>query len=141
MTSDYKIFKQNSSKESILKEKNDKINPESAAPSTMYWQQELIQKDESLAKLIYDQSPAKNGMDQNKFDAATFLYDLYKTCTVREIDQFKVLLQEVQQEILQRDLKRNITDRVNKEDGQFESQENIILMCDHLIRANDILQS
>jgi len=23
---------------------------------------------------------------QNQFDAATFLYDLYKTCTVREID-------------------------------------------------------
>jgi len=38
--------------------------------------------------------------DDESFDAATFLYDLYKTCTVREIEQFKVLLREVQSDIL-----------------------------------------
>ena len=52
-----------------------------------YWKQELIEKDERLQKIV-EVEPVADG-EQENFDAATFLYDLYKTSTVREIDSFK----------------------------------------------------
>ena len=48
-----------------------------------YWKQQLVEKDERLHKIV-----EVNG-EIETFDAATFLYDLYKTSTVREIDSFK----------------------------------------------------
>jgi len=36
------------------------------------------------------------------FDAATFLYDLYKTSTVREIDDFKNTIVEVQKDVIEK---------------------------------------
>jgi hypothetical protein len=52
-----------------------------------YWKQTLLEQDDRLANLMVN-----DNLSEDPFDAATFLYDLYKTSTVREIDQFKVLL-------------------------------------------------
>ncbi len=77
------------------------MDGKAADRSKLYWKQELIQKDETLAKLLSDNvAPAaiESGASaqandifidndgSSSFDAATFLYDLYKTCTVREIE-------------------------------------------------------
>ena len=37
---------------------------------------------------------------QPEFDQANFLYNMYKSCTVPEIEDFKLSLQEVRQGIL-----------------------------------------
>jgi hypothetical protein len=46
-----------------------------------YWKQTLVEKDDRLANLLVN-----DNLSEDPFDAATFLYDLYKTSTVREID-------------------------------------------------------
>lgn len=49
--------------------------------------------DPRLAKLVADTHQEENGEDS--FDSATFLYDLYKTSTVKEIEHFKGLIAQV----------------------------------------------
>ena len=58
----------------------------------MYWKQELVQREPRLAQLV-DQP-------RESFDETTFLYDLYKTSTVKEIDDFKATLIKLQNEVL-----------------------------------------
>ena len=78
----------------------------------------MVSKDERLEALI--DLPADNyyysandealpngtikeqGAEGDQFDAATFLYDLYKTSTVREIDDFKNTLNLVQKDVVER---------------------------------------
>lgn len=37
---------------------------------------------------------------QPEFDQATFLYNMYKSCTVGEIEDFKISLQEIREGIV-----------------------------------------
>ena len=76
-----------------------------------YWKQTLVEKDDRLANLLNN-----DNVSDDPFDAATFLYDLYKTSTVREIDQFKVLLSDLQKDVLEKEMRRSISDKLNPND-------------------------
>ena len=73
----------------------------------IYWKQELTNHDSRLAKLLENCTLDANHPDS--FDAATFLYDLYKTSTVREIEQFKQILVQVQDQVLNREISTKIS--------------------------------
>lgn len=82
------------------------------------------------------------------FDAATFLYDLYKTSTVREIDDFKNTIVEVQKDVIEKQIKGRINGSVSgtaspggsSQDDLFKQQNCFIQMCDDLMNVNKVLQ-
>lgn len=102
-----------------------------------FWKQELGTTDSRLLPLIKGQAENNDG---DSFDAATFLYDLYKTSTVREIENFKEVLAGVQKSVLEREIKRQITGYqfVERPENE-ENQELIIQMVDDLIEVNSLL--
>ena len=97
-----------------------------------------MDQDSRLAKLL--ENCTLDAEDPDSFDAATFLYDLYKTSTVREIDQFKHLLAQVQDEILTREIKTKISSQYQDEHNTF-SQEYLIQICQDLLKTHSILTS
>jgi len=57
-----------------------------ADQSNSSWKQEVVSANPLVGKLL-----------QPEFDQANFLYNLYKSCTVGEIEDFKISLQEVRE--------------------------------------------
>ena len=70
----------------------------------MFLKQQLVSFDPRLQQLV-DNS---NSTTDN-FDSSTFLYELYKTSTVKEIEAFKQLLVKVQSETLESEMMQKIS--------------------------------
>lgn len=108
---------------------------------TTYWKQSLVQTDARFSAIVKD---APN-MEEDPFDSATFLYDLYKTSTVKEIEQFKAVLSKVQKDIVECQLKQKISGReVDTKEDSIEtlksSQNTIINVCKDLIEVDSHLK-
>ena len=54
--------------------------------STQTWKQEAVAMNPQMNKLL-----------QPEFDQASFLYNMYKSCTMDEIEDFKVCLNEIRE--------------------------------------------
>ena len=72
----------------------------------MFWKQKLVSLDPRLEQLVENSNSTTD-----EFDSSTFLYDLYKTSTVKEIEAFKQLLEKVQSETLETQMKQKICGR------------------------------
>ena len=121
-----------------------------------YWKQDLVERDDRLAEIVDVQyvEEADDEMELGKaqsdkgFDAATFLYDLYKTSTVREIDDFKNTIVEVQKDVIEKQIKGRINGSISgtaspgssSQDDLFKQQNCFIRMCDDLMNVNKVLQ-
>ena len=57
--------------------------------SSATWKQEVVSENPLMGRLL-----------QPEFDQANFLYNMYKSCTVGEIEDFKISLQDVREGIL-----------------------------------------
>lgn len=67
---------------------NDTDVPLDAAEpnNTQTWKQEAVAMNPQMNKLL-----------QPEFDQATFLYNMYKSCTVEEIEDFKICLNQIRE--------------------------------------------
>jgi len=54
--------------------------------NTQTWKQEAVAMNPQMNKLL-----------QPEFDQATFLYNMYKSCTVEEIEDFKICLNQIRE--------------------------------------------
>ena len=64
--------------------KSSQANETLPKNSSSVWKQEVVSQNPLLGKLL-----------QPEFDQANFLYNMYKSCTVGEIEDFKYCLQEI----------------------------------------------
>ena len=107
----------------------------------MYWKQEISERDWRLEAIVNQQG------DAQEFDAANFLYELYRTSTVREIDSFKTKLTDVQSGIIQSEFEKHVTgkEHLTGKDADkikfFEKQDDLINMSEAILGASEQLSA
>jgi len=84
-----------------------------------------VERDERFKRLLEDEH----------FEPTSFLHELYKTSTVRDIEQFKHKLQNLQTEIIQTQMRINVCG-----EQALLNSHSVLQMSEDIMRTHDIFR-